>query len=98
MLGMVKDMTLEGMAGMASSMGIGGKAGADPEQGKRMLITLNEMLNKIKKVSACRTRAEPPCRDAPARRLCGVCARRRESAEKQICPLTCAQRGVILYR
>ena len=49
MLGMVKDMTLEGMAGMASSMGIGGKAGADPEQGKRMLITLNEMLNKIKK-------------------------------------------------
>ena len=49
MLGMVKDMTLEGMAGMASSMGIGGKASADPEQGKRMLITLNEMLNKIKK-------------------------------------------------
>lgn len=78
MLGMVKDMTLEGMAGMASSMGIGGKASADPEQGKRMLITLNEMLNKIK------SKRVPHAR--------------RESAEKQICPLTCAQRGVILYR
>ena len=34
---------------MPSRLNIGGKASADPEQGKRMLITLNEMLNKIKK-------------------------------------------------
>lgn len=96
MLGMVKDMTLEGMAGMASSMGIGRQGRRGPRAGQAHAHHAQRDAEQDQKVSACRTRAEPPCRDAPARRLCGVCARRRESAEKQICPLSCA-RGRILY-